>query len=92
MEQQRKKDAEYLNEQQIRRVVDIFDVLVENSRAVQSCGIRIQMYEVEKPERHDAGQLVEFSQQEGFAEFDRHRRTDRTLVNRDQNRRATRSV
>ena len=30
------------------------------------------MDEIEKPERHDAGQLVKFSQQEGFAELYRH--------------------
>ena len=79
MEQQRQKDPEYFNEQQIRHVVDIFDVFIEYSRTVQGRRIRVKVYEIKKRERHDAGQLMKFAQQEGCAEFYRHCRSDRTF-------------
>ena len=72
MKQQRDKNTEDLDEQKIRHVVNILNMVVEDLRAIQRRRVCVQMDEIEKPERHDAGQLVNFSQQEGFAEFYRH--------------------
>ena len=72
VEQQWKKNAEYLDKKEIRHVVNVLDMIVEYFRSIKGGGIRVHVHEEKKPKRHDAGQLMEFSQQEGCAEFYRH--------------------
>jgi len=72
MEQQRYENPEDLDEQKVRHVVNVLNMVVEDLWAVQRCGVGVQMDEIEKSERHDTGQLVKFSQQDCFAEFYRH--------------------
>jgi hypothetical protein len=62
MEKQRQKDAEYLDQQQKRDVVNILYRFHETRLAVHRLGIREHMHEKEQPERNDARDLVQLSQ------------------------------
>jgi hypothetical protein len=53
--------------------LEIFDCVIEVSRAGQGFGIRVEMLQQEKAERHNSGQLMELSQDESPAQTNRQR-------------------
>jgi len=67
MKYKRNKDPEDLDEQQIRDVVNILDMLVKNARAIYCGRIRVYVNEKKETERDDARKLVQFSQKKGIA-------------------------
>ena len=58
VKQQRHEDAEDLQKDQIRHVVDVAHVLVEHGRAVHRGRVRVHVNEKENAERDDPGQLM----------------------------------
>jgi hypothetical protein len=72
MEKQRNEDAEDLDEDQVRHVVYVLNVLVEAPGSVHRRRVRVHVDEEKHAQRHDTGQLVQLPQQESVAEFYRH--------------------
>jgi hypothetical protein len=58
---QRHKDAEYLDEQQIRHVVDVLHMFIEHTRSAHSGRIGIDVNEIKNAERNYAGYLVQLA-------------------------------
>ena len=72
MKDERQKNAENFDKQQIRNVVNIADPVVKNLRAAHCLGIRKHVDEKKRAERNNSGYLMQFSQKESFAEFNSH--------------------
>ena len=62
MKKQRDKDAEDLDEDQIRHVVNVLDVFVKALRTVHRRGVRVHVHEEKDAEWYDAGQLVQLAE------------------------------
>jgi hypothetical protein len=67
VEQQRNEYAEYLDEKEIRHIMDILNMVVENSRAAHRGRVRVHVNEEINAQRHHSRQLMQFFQQEGVA-------------------------
>jgi hypothetical protein len=67
MKEQRNENAEYLNEKQVRNIVNILDVFIENAGSVHRGRVGIHVHQKKNAERHNARKLVQFSQKKGIA-------------------------
>ena len=72
VENQRQKYAENLDEKQVRNVMNVLHGIVKYFVAAHRLGICEHMSEKKQSQRHDAGNLVQFSEQKSFAESYRH--------------------
>jgi hypothetical protein len=62
MKKQRDKDAEDLEEDEIRHVVNVLDVFVKAPRSVHRRGVRVHVHEEKSAEWYDARQLVQLAE------------------------------
>ena len=69
MKEKRDEYAEDLDENQIRKIVDVENMFVEALRAVHRRGVRVHVDQKENAERNDACQLMQLSEKESVAEF-----------------------
>jgi hypothetical protein len=81
VEQQRNEDAEDLDKNEIRHIVQVLNVLIEDAFAAESRRVRVHVDEKENTERHNAGQLVQLSQKECITDLNGHQtKQNRTLT------------
>jgi N-glycosylase/DNA lyase len=67
MKEQWNENAEYLNEQQVRDIVNVLDMFIENTGAVHHGRVGVHVHQEKNAERYDARKLVQFAQQKGLA-------------------------
>lgn len=60
----RQENAENLDKQEKRDVVNVLYVIIKDLRAVHRRYVRIDVYEVEHAKRHDSRNLMEFTEKE----------------------------
>lgn len=72
VENERKKNAENFDKQQIRNMMNIADRVVKSFFAAHSFGVGKYMNEKKRAERNDPGYLMQLSQKKSFAQFNRH--------------------
>lgn len=73
MKQERHENAENLDKNQIRHIVNVLYVLVKARRAVHRRRVCVHMHKEKRAERDDARQLMQLAQQKSFAHRDRHK-------------------
>ena len=72
MKQQRQENAENLDEQQIRDMMNVGNRVVENFVAAHRLRVRKHVHEKKRAQRHNARQLMQFPHHETSADFDSH--------------------
>ena len=75
MVDERYKDSANFNEENVGNRLQLFDGVIEIGGPAESFRIRVKMLEKEKAERHDAGQLMKFAQDESPAQSNCQKRT-----------------
>jgi hypothetical protein len=63
MKKKRDKNAEDLDKNEVRHVVDVLHMVVKHLGAAHCRRVRVNVHEVKDPQRNDPCHLMKFSQQ-----------------------------